>query len=59
MTDVLVQPEPLPPVPSVVSGPTSERSQARRETLKLLLRRPAFLIGCVDHDRLGHHRAPG
>jgi peptide/nickel transport system permease protein len=25
--------------------PTSERSQARRETIKLLLRRPSFLIG--------------
>jgi len=46
MTDVLLTPEPLSPVPSVVAGPTSERSQARRETLRLLIRRPAFLIGC-------------
>ena len=49
MTDVLLPPDPLPPVPSVVAGPVSasERSQARRETLKVLVRRPAFLIGSV------------
>jgi peptide/nickel transport system permease protein len=29
------------------SGPTSERAQARRETLRLLLRRPAFIIGNI------------
>jgi len=46
MTDVVIPPEPLPPVPSVIAAPTSERSQARRETLKVLVRRPAFLIGC-------------
>jgi peptide/nickel transport system permease protein len=45
MTDVFVPPEPLPPIPSVVVGPVSERSQARRETLKVLIRRPAFLVG--------------
>jgi len=47
MTDVVIPPEPLPPVPSVVAAPASERSQARRETLKLLVRRPAFVIGCL------------
>ena len=47
MTDVIVPPEPLPPIPSVVAAPVSERSQARRETLKQLVRRPAFLIGSV------------
>lgn len=47
MTDVLMEPEPLPPVPSLVTAPNSERSAARRETLKLLIRRPAFLIGCI------------
>jgi peptide/nickel transport system permease protein len=46
MTDVIV-PDPLPPIPSVVAGPVSERSQARRETITLLVRRPAFLIGCL------------
>ncbi len=46
MTDVLMEPEPLPPVPSLVAAPNTERSAARRETIKLLVRRPAFLIGC-------------
>lgn len=46
MTDVLMEPEPLPPVPSLVAATNTERSAARRETIKLLVRRPAFLIGC-------------
>jgi peptide/nickel transport system permease protein len=40
--DVAITPEPAAPV----AGPAvSERAQARRETLRLLLRRPAFIIG--------------
>ena len=35
------------PVPTTAPGAASERSQARRETLRLLLRRPAFIIGNV------------
>jgi peptide/nickel transport system permease protein len=43
---------PLPPPPATVAGPIapagrSERAQARRETLRVLLRRPGFLIGNV------------
>jgi peptide/nickel transport system permease protein len=42
--DVAITPEPAAPV----AGPAvSERAQARRETLRLLLRRPAFIIGNV------------
>jgi peptide/nickel transport system permease protein len=42
--DVIVNPPTLTPV-----GPVgiSERSQARRETIRLLVRRPAFIIGIV------------
>jgi peptide/nickel transport system permease protein len=42
--DVSVSPTPIAPL--VASG-RSERAQARRETAKLLLRRPAFIIGIV------------
>ncbi len=42
--DAAVTPGPVPPV---ASGPISERAQARRETIKLLLRRRAFLIGNI------------
>ena len=38
---------PSAPVAPVVPGAASERSQARRETLRVLLRRPAFIIGNV------------
>jgi peptide/nickel transport system permease protein len=42
--DVTLSPQPVAPV----AGPAvSERAQARRETLRLLLRRPAFIIGNV------------
>jgi len=34
-------------VAPAVATPVSERSQARRETLRQLARRPAFIIGCV------------
>ena len=44
MTDVVVAPAPITPM---VAPPTSERSKARRETLRLLIRRPAFIIGNV------------
>ena len=45
--DIPATPGPLAPV--APAGPTqiSERSQARRETLRLLFRRPAFIIGCL------------
>jgi peptide/nickel transport system permease protein len=42
--DTTATPGPLAPI---VSGPVSERAQARRETIRLLLRRRAFLIGIV------------
>jgi peptide/nickel transport system permease protein len=42
--DVTVTPGPISPI---VSNAATERSQARRETLRLLLRRPAFIIGNV------------
>ena len=42
--DVIVNPPTLPPVAPVA---ISERSQARRETIRLLIRRPAFIIGNV------------
>jgi peptide/nickel transport system permease protein len=35
------------PAPAAAPGSTSERSQARRETLALLVRRPAFIIGNI------------
>src|SRR6478672_11194312 len=42
--DVTVTPAPIAPI----AGPAvSERSQARRETFRLLIRRPAFIIGNV------------
>lgn len=47
MTDATTSPEEIPAIPPMVTGHVSERSQARRETLKLLLRRPSFIIGCV------------
>lgn len=44
MVDAVV----TPGAPTPLAAPvTSERSQARRETLRLLLRRPAFIIGNV------------
>ena len=42
--DVIVNPPTLAPVDPVG---ISERSQARRETIRLLVRRPAFIIGIV------------
>ena len=44
MVDVVVNP--TPPAP-LAAPAASERSQARRETLRVLVRRPAFLIGVV------------
>jgi peptide/nickel transport system permease protein len=38
---------PTTPVAPGAAGPISERSQARRETLRVLFRRPAFIIGCL------------
>ncbi|MFL5687913.1 MAG: ABC transporter permease, partial [Chloroflexota bacterium] len=42
--DVIIQPEPVAPM---VAPAVSERSQARRETVRVLLRRPAFIIGNI------------
>ena len=36
-----------PPVAPAAGPAVSERSQARRETLRLLVRRPAFIIGNI------------
>ncbi|HEV8404219.1 MAG TPA: ABC transporter permease [Candidatus Limnocylindrales bacterium] len=44
MVDVIVTPQPVGPI---AAGPTSERSQARRETIRLLIRRPAFILGNI------------
>ena len=44
MVDVIVNP--APPAPMAAPA-ASERAQARRETLRLLLRRPAFIIGNI------------
>jgi peptide/nickel transport system permease protein len=43
--DVPISPEGVAPVAPATPGPASERSQARRETLLVLVRRPAFIIG--------------
>jgi len=43
----VVTPGPVVPVAPVAPGAISERAQARRETLRVLIRRPAFIIGCV------------
>src|SRR6476659_2376689 len=43
--DMPVTPGQLAPVAPAAQGAVSERAQARRETLKLLFRRPAFIIG--------------
>lgn len=45
--DIPVTPGPVGPVAPAASGPVSERSQARRETLRLLVKRPAFIIGNI------------
>jgi peptide/nickel transport system permease protein len=42
--DVIVKPEPTAPM---VAPAASERSQARRETVRALVRRPAFIIGNI------------
>ena len=44
MVDVIVNP--APPAPMAAPA-ASERSQARRETLRLLVKRPAFIIGNI------------
>jgi peptide/nickel transport system permease protein len=45
--DIPVTPGPIAPVVPSTPGGTSERAQARRETLRVLFRRPAFIIGCL------------
>ncbi len=42
--DVVVTPTPVAPM---AAPPVSERAQARRETLRVLIRRPAFIIGNI------------
>ena len=42
--DVIVKPDPIAPIAAPAA---SERSQARRETLRALFRRPAFIIGNI------------
>ncbi len=44
MVDVIAEPTPIGPV---VTPAASERSQARRETIRLLVRRPAFILGNI------------
>jgi peptide/nickel transport system permease protein len=43
--DIPVVPGPVGQVAPAAPGAVSERSQARRETIRLLLHRPAFIIG--------------
>lgn len=38
---------PAPAAPTIGTATTSERAQARRETLRVLFRRPAFVIGVL------------
>ena len=45
--DVPVTPGPAIPVAPASTGAVSERAQARRETIRLLLQRPAFIIGNI------------
>jgi peptide/nickel transport system permease protein len=45
--DIPVTPGPVGQAASTGTGIVSERSQARRETVRLLLHRPAFIIGCL------------
>jgi peptide/nickel transport system permease protein len=42
--DVVVTPAPVEPM---AAPPVSERAQARRETLRVLMRRPAFIFGNI------------
>lgn len=42
--DVIVTPQPIAPI---AAGPAAERSQARRETIRVLVRRPAFIVGTL------------
>jgi len=42
--DVVVTPAPVAPM---AAPPVSERAQARRETLRLLIKRPAFILGNI------------
>jgi peptide/nickel transport system permease protein len=45
--DLPVTPGPATPLVPGTTGVTSERSQARRETLRVLFRRPAFILGNI------------
>jgi peptide/nickel transport system permease protein len=45
--DVPATPAPVAPTLTPGAGAVSERAQARRETLRLLFRRPAFIIGIL------------
>ena len=45
--DLPVTPGPSAPVTTAATGLVSERAQARRETLRVLARRPAFILGNI------------
>jgi peptide/nickel transport system permease protein len=45
--DIPVTPGPVVPAAPAATGAVSERAQARRETIRLLFRRPAFIIGNI------------
>ena len=45
--DVPITPAPVAPLAPAGGAALSERSRARRETLRVLLRRPAFIIGII------------
>jgi peptide/nickel transport system permease protein len=45
--DVPITPTPVEVVTPTAPGRRSERAQARRETIRLLLRRPSFIIGTL------------
>lgn len=45
--DVPITPAPVAPIAPTGTTAVSERAQARRETIRVLLRRPAFIIGVL------------
>jgi peptide/nickel transport system permease protein len=45
--DVPITPAPVAPIAPTGTTAVSERAQARRETIRVLLRRPAFIIGIL------------
>jgi peptide/nickel transport system permease protein len=45
--DLTNPPTPVAPIAPIAGTPISERAQARRETLRVLFKRPAFIIGNI------------